>query len=186
MNAPPIKRGRTDRRLLAQLGVLVVLMFGFGFLLVPLYDVFCELTGVRYTAQATPAREMAVPVDAAREVTVRFIATHDQAAPFEFRPNRTGMTVLPGKLYEATFHTRNKAGRAVRGIATPDVKPVAAVKYFQKTECFCFTPQWFDAGETRELVVRFIIDPDLPAHVEAVTLAYTLYADEQVAAALSE
>ena len=179
------RRGNTDRRLLAQLGVLVALMFGFGFLLVPLYDVFCELTGARYTAQAAPARESATPAGAAREVSVRFIATHDQAAPFEFRPNRTGMTVRPGKLYEATFYTRNKAGRAVRGIATPDVKPAAAVKYFQKTECFCFTPQRFDAGEARDMVVRFIVDPDLPAHVESVTLAYTLYADEQVAA-LSE
>lgn len=184
MNEQRGRRGNTDRRLLAQLGVLVALMFGFGFLLVPLYDVFCELTGARYTAQAAPARESG-SAGAAREVSVRFIATHDQAAPFEFRPNRTGMTVRPGKLYEATFYTRNKAGRAVRGIATPDVKPAAAVKYFQKTECFCFTPQRFDAGEARDMVVRFIVDPDLPAHVESVTLAYTLYADEQVAA-LSE
>jgi cytochrome c oxidase assembly protein subunit 11 len=185
MNEQRGRRGNTDRRLLAQLGVLVALMFGFGFLLVPLYDVFCELTGARYTAQAASARESGTSAGTPREVSVRFIATHDQAAPFEFRPNRTGMTVRPGKLYEATFYTRNKAGHAVRGIATPDVKPAAAVKYFQKTECFCFTPQRFDAGEARDMVVRFIVDPDLPAHVESVTLAYTLYADEQVAA-LSE
>lgn len=180
MSEPSPGRGRFDRRLMAQLGVLVALMFGFGYLLVPLYSVFCELTGVRYTAkEATGASETAV---AGRDVTVRFIAIHDQSAPFEFRPNRTSMTVRTGRLYEATFYAHNESGHALRGLSTPDIKPVAAVKYFQKTECFCFTPQQFDAGEARDLVVRFIIDPDLPAYVESVTLAYTLYADEQVAA----
>lgn len=183
MNEPDRKRGVPGRRLAVQLGALAAVMFGFGFLLVPLYDVFCELTGIRYTAQrASVDADRRAATDPAREVTVRFIAMHDQAAPWEFRPNRTSMTVQPGKLYEASFHTRNLTDGALRGIATPDIKPVSAVKYFQKTECFCFTPQQFEGGEARDMIVRFIIDPDLPAHVEAVTLAYTLYADGQLAA----
>ncbi|MGH8495282.1 MAG: cytochrome c oxidase assembly protein [Gammaproteobacteria bacterium] len=173
---------KVDRRLLLQLGVLVVAMFGFGFLLVPLYDIFCELTGIRYTDDA-PAAAARSTVDADREVTVRFLASRNQSAPWEFRPNQPTLKVHPGELYEATFHTRNLTDHALLGVASPDIKPAAAVKYFQKTECFCFTPQPFDAHETRDLAVRFIIDPELPEHVEVVTLAYTLYASDRVAAA---
>lgn len=172
------RTAKTDRRLLLQLGALVVAMFGFGFLLVPLYDIFCDLTGLRYTEDA-PSAARASGVDSDREVTVRFLASRNLSAPWEFRPNQPTMTVQPGRLYEATFHTRNLTDHALLGVASPDIKPAAAVKYFQKTECFCFTPQPFAAHETRDMAVRFIIDPELPEHVEVVTLAYTLYADDR-------
>ncbi len=173
---------KSDRRLLLQLGMLIVGMFGFGFLLVPLYDIFCDLTGLRYNAES-PATVAAAPVVSDREVTVRFIASRNMTAPWEFRPNQPTMTVQPGRLYEATFHTRNLTPHPLLGVASPDIKPAAAVKYFQKTECFCFTPQQFAAHETRDMAVRFIIDPELPEHVEVVTLAYTLYAGGRIAAA---
>ncbi|CAN5143337.1 cytochrome c oxidase assembly protein [soil metagenome] len=180
MNEAP--ENQRKRRLLFQLGVVVVAMFGFGFLLVPLYDIFCDLTGLRYNAEG-PSTAARAPVATDREITVRFVASRNMTAPWEFRPNQPTMRVHPGKLYEASFYTRNLTDHALIGVASPDIKPAAAVRFFQKTECFCFTPQQFAAGETRDMSVRFIIDPELPEHVEVVTLAYTLYADERLAAA---
>ncbi len=164
-----------------QLVTLVVAMFGFGFLLVPLYDVFCDITGVNGKTDDRPAQVVEAP-DPDRLVTVEFLGSVNQNAPWEFRPSVTKMQVHPGKLYDTTFFARNLADEAVVGQAVPSVSPGQAAKYFQKTECFCFTDQAFAAGEGRDMPVRFILDPAIPAHVETVTLSYTFFATNKVAA----
>ena len=85
------------------------------------------------------------------------------------------MQVQPGRLYEAKFLARNLTGQATWAQAVPDVAPSKATAYFRKTECFCFTPQQFAVDETRDMPVRFFVDPALPKHVDRITLAYTFY-----------
>lgn len=174
------ERRRLDRKLTGQLVLLAVGMFGFGFLLVPLYDVFCDITGLGGKTAGTAAAVVERP-DISRTVRVEFVASLGQYAPWEFRPRVAHLEVHPGKLYRTSFFARNLADKALVGHATPSVAPGRAAKYFKKTECFCFTPQPFDGGEERDMVVAFIIDPALPAHIDTVTLSYTFFADQTVA-----
>ena len=168
--------------LTGKLLVMAVAMFGFGFLLVPIYDVFCEITGLNgKTTNYAEAASEAPDLD--RLVTVEFTGTVNQGGPWEFRPEQARMQVHPGKLYATTFYARNLADANVAGQAVPSVTPGQAAAYFRKTECFCFTRQEFAGGEARDMPLRFIVDPDLPQHVETVTLAYTMFATATVAAA---
>lgn len=166
-------------KLAGQLFVMVAAMFAFGYLLVPIYDVFCEITGLNgKTAQSAAA----VIEDAQdRVVTIEFVGTVNHNGAWDFRPQVSRMRVHPGKLYETTFFARNRLDRAQVGQAVPSVVPGAAAKHFQKTECFCFETQQFAAGEGRDMPVRFILDPELPAHLDTITLSYTFFAQQRVA-----
>lgn len=173
-------RSKPHRRLIGQLMLLAVAMFGFGFLLVPLYDVFCDLTGLGGKTSNSQAVVSERP-DTERTVRVEFVATLGQFAPWDFRPTVSHMHVHPGKLYKTAFYAENLADKALVGYATPSVAPGRAAKFFKKTECFCFTPQPFAEGESRDMPVAFSIDPELPAHIDTVTLSYTFFADQQIA-----
>ena len=170
------------RGLVLRLSLMGVAMFGFGFLLVPMYDIFCDITGIRTEARQADQAALPLRVDESRWVTVEFVANRASGEPWEFQPAVAKMKVHPGKLYDTTFFARNLTDRALTGIATPDIKPIDAVRHFQKTECFCFTPQAFAPREGRDMAVRFIIDPALPDYVETVTLSYSFYAQERIAA----
>ena len=150
-------------------------MFGFGFALVPLYDIFCEITGLN--GKTGVVEESAVPdtVDTTREITVEFVANVNSALPWEFRPVQKKMRVHPGQVYSASFVAHNLADRTLVGQAVPSVSPAVASRYFDKTECFCFTRQRFEAGESREMPVRFVVGTRLPKDVSTVTLAYTFF-----------
>ena len=172
-----------NKALTLKLVVMTLAMFGFGFALVPLYSVFCEITGIRSAIVETDANQVIETPDIDREVTIEFVANRIAGAAWEFEPSVTKMKVHPGKLYSTTFFARNLLDRPITGLATPDIKPAAANKYFQKTECFCFTEQKFGASESRDMPVRFIIDPELPEHVDTVTLSYTFYSQTELASA---
>ena len=174
-------RQRDERRLVSQLVAMTVEMFGFGYLLVPLYDVFCDITGLNGRTGDRVVAAVEAP-DLARLVTVEFITAVGGGAAWVFHPVDRSMEVHPGKLYTATFYAENPTESAVIGQAVPSVAPGIAAKYFQKTDCFCFDQQAFKPREGREMVVRFIIDPELPPEVETVSLAYTLYNVERLAA----
>ncbi len=162
------------RVLTGKLLLMAAAMFGFGFLLVPIYDVFCEITGLNgKTANSAQAVSEAPDLD--RLVTVEFTGTVNQGAPWEFRPAVVRMQVHPGKLYETSFQARNLSAANLSGQAVPSVTPGQAAGYFRKTECFCFTRQEFAAGETKDMPLRFVVDPDLPEYVNTVTLSYTLF-----------
>ena len=178
-------KNRSDRVLTGKLLLLVVGMFGFGFALVPLYDVFCQITGINGKIDSRSAEVVEAP-DENREIVIEFVTTVNQNGAWEFESPVAEMTVHPGKLYEASFFARNLAHRDVVGQAVPSVAPGAAAKYFRKTECFCFTPQPFAADEGRDMPVVFIVDPELPSNVDRITLSYTFFAIEQVADASSE
>ncbi|MGB5247583.1 MAG: cytochrome c oxidase assembly protein [Woeseia sp.] len=163
-----------NRSLTLRLVGLAFGMFAFGFALVPLYDVFCEITGFGGRTNET-AVVMAENADQSREIRLEFMATVNEYAPFEFAPTVRSMTVHPGGLYEATYIARNLTGRQMTAQAVPSVAPSQAGGHFKKLDCFCFTSQEFAANEERELAVRFIVDSDLPEYVDTITLSYTFF-----------
>jgi len=162
--------------------IVAVAMFGFGFLLVPLYDVFCEITGLGGRIDTTQAAQVnSERPDLSRTVKVEFVASVGQFAPWEFRPSVSHLDVHPGKLYRTSFTAQNLADQGLIGHATPSVAPGQAAKYLKKIECFCFTPQPFAAHETKDMPVVFVIDPELPDYVDTLTLSYTFFASTQLA-----
>ena len=153
--------------------------FAFTFSLVPLYRIACEkVFGIRLdtTAAAAPAGQPAPA--AGRLVTVQFDGGVNSRLPWSFRPNELTMQVRVGEQYETTYYAHNNSGGAVVGSATPSVAPARASGYFSKTECFCFTAQTLQPGETRDMPVRFIVDPSLPADVNTITLSYTFFKND--------
>jgi len=169
---------KRHRELTFKLAVLCVGMFGFGFALVPLYDVFCEITGLGGRT-AGEAQQVTENVDLDRTVRVEFVGALASGAPWDFHPTESHMEVHPGKLYETHYFARNLTGQPLVGQATPSVSPGIAAKHFKKVQCFCFTQQEFEPHEGREMQVLFMVDPDLPEHIDTVTLGYTFFALDQ-------
>lgn len=170
------ERQQANRRIVKRLGMAALLMFGFGFAMVPLYDVFCDITGLNgKTGRVEQEKVLGTVVDEDRLVTVEFAATVHSDLPWEFKPTVRRVTVHPGEVTEVTYFAMNKTGDTVAGQAVPSVAPGQAGKYFNKTECFCFTRQTLEAGEGKEMPLRFVVDPALPENVRTVTLSYTFY-----------
>jgi cytochrome c oxidase assembly protein subunit 11 len=168
-------RKRANRKLVVGLLIMTAGSFAFGWALVPLYDVLCRAAGIgnaEAKAGPTVAHEA---IDPNREITVEFMAAPASVGSFEFKPKVASMRVHPGKLYDTEFYAKNLTSGASVAQAVPSISPSGTAKYFHKTECFCFTPQKFAVGEGRDMPVRFIVDPDLPANVDKLTLAYTFY-----------
>lgn len=177
---------RSTRRTTLKLAAVVAGMFGFGFALVPMYSVICNITGLNgKTGTIDESRAETYQVDPNREITVQFVASLNENLGWEFAPEVRTMTVHPGKVYTANFTAKNNYDREMVGQAVPSVMPNVASRYFNKTECFCFTNQRFAAGQRRELPVSFIIDPAVPPDVHVVTLSYTFF-DVTRTAALNE
>jgi len=177
------KQKANNRSLVTQLLVMTVAMFGFGFLLVPLYDVFCEITGFGGRTNEVAANVEEAP-DMTREIRVEFVTNVNAYAMFDFTADADSMVVNPGKMYYATFTAKNLAGEHKVAQAVPSVAPTTAAEYFSKIECFCFTSQEFMADEERPMPLQFIVDPDLPDYVDTITLQYTFFDTARVAANL--
>ena len=176
MNEPrPLQQARHNRRLASRLAVVVLAMFGFGYALVPLYDVFCEITGLNGKTGVANATTLDGTVDESRQVKVVFLGNVNSALPWKFEPLQGTMKVHPGGIYEARYRAVNRADSPIVATAIPSVTPVTASKYFDKTDCFCFDAQRFEAGEERELVVRFVLRRGLPRELNDVTLSYTFF-----------
>jgi cytochrome c oxidase assembly protein subunit 11 len=167
-----------NQRLLKRAGIAAGVMFFFGFSLVPIYDVLCEITGINGKTGRISTADASAADQSQREVRLTFVTTVNSALPWQFVPEVSEMTVRLGELSEAWFDTRNVAATAIVGQAVPSVAPGDASIYFNKTECFCFTEQKLAAGESRRMLVRFIIDPKLPESVDVVTLSYTFFNNE--------
>lgn len=154
--------------------------FAFTFSLVPLYRIACEkVFGIRLDNTAVEAGAVASGTAAeARMVTVEFDGGVNSSLPWAFKPNEARMRVRLGEQYETTYFAQNNSDGPIVGTATPSVAPPRASGYFAKTECFCFTAQTLASGESRDMPVRFIIDPALPADVKTVTLSYTFFKND--------
>ena len=159
----------------AKLLTLAVGMLGFAlFVMPPLYDAFCEVTGLN---GKTRGRYEAVPaaVDRDRLVKVQFVASNNENMPWDFQPSVVEMRVHPGEATDTVFLAHNPSDREMIAQAIPSLVPSKATAYFHKTECFCFNQQTLAAGESAELGLRFIVDPDLPSGINTITLSYTLF-----------
>jgi cytochrome c oxidase assembly protein subunit 11 len=153
--------------------------FAFCFALIPVYSVFCEITGINgKTGTVSAASAATVGVDLTRTVTVQFDTSVNAGLPWTFKPKLSSIEVHPGEITEALFEATNLGGEELVGQAVPSVAPNRASIFFSKTECFCFTEQALAAGESRELPVRFVIDPALPTNVSVMTLSYTFYLND--------
>ena len=165
-----------NHRLVSKLMVLVFAMFGFGYLLVPMYNVFCEVTGLNgKTGRLSVVEAAAIPVDTSRVVTVEFVTNVNSGFPWVFKPMVMRIEVHPGVETEAIFEVTNRSSETAIGQAVPSVAPNSAARFFSKTECFCFTQQTLAAGETRRMPVRFVVDPRLPKKIQTLTLGYTFF-----------
>ena len=174
------RRDKSNRGLVTSLLVVVVGAFGFGYALVPLYDVFCEITGFGGRTNDTAVQVAEAP-DLGREIRIEFMTTVNEYAPFEFSADADSMTVHPGKMYFATFTAQNMTGNDKVAQAIPSVAPMAAAEHFVKIECFCFNSQEFAANEAKAMPLQFIVDPELPDYVDTITLQYTFYDTARVA-----
>lgn len=173
-----------NRSILRKLLVVAVLMFGFGWALIPLYRKICEVTGINLLTNKDPAAEARArntQVDTSRTIVVEFDA--NRQGPWRFRPHVNHMTVHPGELVHVDYDLVNLEGRPMAGQAIPSYAPLQSARYLQKLECFCFKQQVLAAGETRRFPVVFFIDPDLPKDVTQITLSYTFF---EVAGALPQ
>jgi cytochrome c oxidase assembly protein subunit 11 len=169
--------GLKGNRGLAKMVFVALAAFGFTFALVPLYRIACEkVFGVRL--EQGPTQIAATAAKSARLVTVQFDGGVNSKLPWQFEPKQLTLQVRPGEQYEAMYFARNTSDRAIVGSAVPSVAPARASGYFNKTECFCFTAQTLAAGEGRDMPVRFIVDPDLPADVGTITLSYTFFKND--------
>ena len=154
---------------------LAVGMFGFAYALVPLYAVFCEVTGLNGKTSARAADPVALSQVSDREVTVQFLAHVGNGMPWEFRPTERQLRVRLGEINTTEYYARNRAAQVVVGQAVPSVTPGLAAKYLHKIECFCFTQQRLEAGEDRHMPLRFYISDDLPEEIHTLSLSYTLF-----------
>ena len=177
MSASPEPTGNTgNRKLIARLVLAVVAMFGFGFALVPIYDVFCKVTGLNGKTGGRVAYEAtAADIDMARTVTVQFTSMNNSNMSWVFHPMQNQIEVHPGELNEVKFYAKNPTPVRMIGQAVPSVTPSLSASFLHKTECFCFTQQVLEAGQEIEMPVRFFVDKALPKDVHKMTLSYTLF-----------
>ncbi|MEW5881311.1 MAG: cytochrome c oxidase assembly protein [Pseudomonadota bacterium] len=167
---------RSNRTMVRKLVVVAVLMFGFGWALVPLYRKICEVTGVNLLTTrdaGVERRARNTQVDTSRKVVVEFDA--NRQGPWRFKPEKRYVEVHPGELVHVEYDLVNLEARAMAGQAIPSYAPMQSARYFQKLECFCFEQQTLAAGETRRFPVVFFIDPELPRDVTQITLSYTFF-----------
>lgn len=167
---------KSSKNIVSKLTIFAVCMFGFGYVLVPLYDVFCEVTGLRFTQEENEtlvAQE--IKEDPTRLVTIEFDASLNQSMPWEVKPAVSKMQVHPGRVYNTNYIAENKTQSQMIGQAVPSIAPFVANKHLIKTECFCFENQPIEAGQRVEMPLSFMINPKLPKDVKVVTLSYTFF-----------
>ncbi len=172
---------RDNRALLGKLGLVAVLMFGFGYALVPLYKSICEALGINVLSLSErqvggvdrPADGTNTQIDRSRTITVEFDA--NARGPFDFKPARSSLQVHPGELATVMYEFRNVQDRTLAAQAIPSYAPKQATAHFNKLECFCFNEYTLAPGESRQWPVAFVIDPRLPKDVTTITLSYTFF-----------
>jgi cytochrome c oxidase assembly protein subunit 11 len=166
--------------LLKKLAICVVLMFGFGYAMVPIYEKFCQVTGVRNLLRPDKVEPVNTQVDKSRTITIEF-DSNTRKLPWNFAPEVTRMQVHPGELTQVVYAITNQKDRTMAGQAVPSYGPKHAAEYFKKLDCFCFEKKTLNAGETRNMPVVFVVDPKIPKDIHTITLSYTFFEVEGAA-----
>ena len=186
MNSVSLKQRQDIARTVRRSLLMLVLMVGFTLALVPLYDVFCEVTGLNGKTTSTAQVVGGAQVDVSRRIEVQFVTQTAPGLAWQLNAQQPSVWVHPGEVALATFGFVNQGASRTSGRAVPSVSPSAGARYFRKMECFCFQEQWLEAGEHSEMPLVFQIDPDLPVGVSKLTLAYTLYPQGLVTGGIHE
>ena len=169
----PGQTKRINRQMFLRLSVFALVMFGFGYAMVPYYKMFCEVTGINNLLQPDSIVKN-TQVDTSRWVTLEFDAnTHGM--PWHFAPAQRSVRVHPGEMTQVAFEIQNNGSSTLVGQAIPSYGPKHGAAFVKKLECFCFKQQVLAAGESRHMPVQFVIDPALPASVTTLTLSYTFF-----------
>ena len=160
---------------LGKLVVVAILMFGFGYGLVPVYRQICELTGINLLTpkDATVEQVANTQVDKSRTITIEFDA--NAQGPWRFRPTVSSMQVHPGEMAQVIYEVVNTQPRSMDAQAIPSYAPQQAAAHFKKVECFCFKQQTLKANEAKQMPVVFYVDKALPRDVKTITLSYTFF-----------
>jgi cytochrome c oxidase assembly protein subunit 11 len=178
MVTPPLTssalRAKRIKRLALTLCLCAMSMFGFGYALVPLYNVLCKNLGFNGKTSGEASSPVST-VDLSRTITVQFLATNNENLPWKFRPNQVTIEVHPGENTRVSYYARNESGKTMTVQAVPSVTPGPAAKYLKKTECFCFRRQTLASHAEMDMPLIFHLDRDLPKNVNTVTLSYTLF-----------
>ncbi|MCE4554919.1 cytochrome c oxidase assembly protein [Pelomonas cellulosilytica] len=172
---------RDNDHLLLKLAVVVTLMFGFAYAMVPFYKAICSALGINVLSLAERQTALADKgvangngqIDYSREITVEFDT--NARGPWDFKPAVRHLTVHPGELTQVMYEFRNVQNRTMAAQAIPSYAPMQASAHFNKLECFCFNEYTLKPGETKQWPVVFVIDPKLPRDVKTITLSYTFF-----------
>ncbi len=164
-----------NTKIVGKLVLIVLAMFGFGFALVPLYDVFCDAFGILGKTDTEAVAEVKYEVNLNRELTIEFITSVNESAPLEFYTETKKIKIHPGQYYTVNFYAENLTDKKMVARAIPSVSPGPAAEYFKKTECFCFTEQTFEPKQGKTMPVRFVVNPEIPERCKIITLAYTFF-----------
>ena len=164
--------------------LMAAAMVALAFASVPLYRLFCEITGF----DGTPLRAERAPGAVAGQIGVRFDANVDPALPWRFEPVQQTVKIHPGARTQVLYRATNLVARTTKGTAVFNVSPAIAGQYFSKIECFCFTEQKLKGGERVDMPVVFFVDPRIHEDVDTkaideITLSYTFYPVESPSAA---
>jgi len=161
--------------MLGKLLVFAVMMFGFGYALVPVYKKLCEITGINILTpkDALAAAPLNTQIDPGRDITVEFDA--NVQGPLRFRPTQASLQLHPGQMAQVMYEVVNTQNRSIQAQAIPSYAPQQAAAHFKKVECFCFKQQTLAPHEARQMPVQFYIDPALPREVKTITLSYTFF-----------
>ncbi len=165
-----------NKRLLRILVVGVIFMFGFCYMLVPLYALICKKEGINgKSANAATVVDPNMQVDYSRTIKVSFTTTLHTGVPFKFISLSKSIEMHPGERKLIYFYAENQSGKEMTVQAIPSITPMDAARFLKKTECFCFTQQYFSQHEKADMPVYFFIDPSVPKSIKEVTLSYTLF-----------
>lgn len=175
MSSEPTGRLRLNRSMLGKLVVVALMMFGFGYALVPVYRQMCEVLGINVLTQpdGMAVRDANTQIDKSRTITV--VLDGNAQGPWRFRPTTRSIDVHPGELATVMYEVVNTQDRTVQAQAIPSYAPQSATPHFKKVECFCFKQQTMKPKEARQMPVVFFIDPALPREIKNITLSYTFF-----------
>ena len=165
--------GRANAVTMRKLLVVALVMFGFGFAMVPFYKKLCEVTGLNSIIKPEAVRN--TQVDTGRSLTMEFDVNVRSDLPWTFRAVEKSVRFHPGELVQVEFEVRNNSDRPLTGQAIPSWGPQVAGRHFRKLECFCFTQQTLQPGEVRRMPVVFVVETTLPDDVNYVTMSYTFF-----------
>ena len=167
---------KESRKTIRNLAFSVVGMFAFAFLLVPIYDVFCEITGLNGKILGPSALSPeSIKEEEKRELLIQFVTHNNEFMPWTFKSEKSQLIITTGVQQRVLFVFENKTSKDMVGQVIPSVSPGRGAEYFHKTECFCFEQQKLLAGERLELPVVFIVDPNIPLDIGSLSLGYTLF-----------